>query len=565
MDDFDVDLEDVEFDPGMVPWDEDWASALDQPWYTDVFDWLSNNAGSLLSVGSGLYGAYQGREMQQMAQQAFGRSDPFGPQRAQYAEQLSKLMADPSSIKNDPGYKQAFDQGQLARERSIAARGLIGSGNAAIELQEYGQTFGMDYLNNRIAQLAGLAGANIGPNFGAAMSGYGGGADLQSQGLASIGYGLGRMMGGGASAGTPAAAAGGFNSAGGEAAALKSKIGLGKTAANLIGSATGLDETAAFKGLTSSLGAAGDVLGLYTGLEKGNVQGYLGAARSGMRLANLAGLADSPGLASLGKGLGVLGAAYGLKNTYDAIKTGNAKMGALSGLSAGASIGSIVPGIGTLVGAGVGAVVGAVGSLIHGKDNPEEKLSSAYYGLRERGQLQLGATSDQAFTDALVGEFRRSRSSFPARLAGYGTKDDDKWAADLAGKINSAYKAGSISKTDDAFSIYEKVVSPWFQSQGGWRSGLQKGEIANMESLTLDTIHRYISGRPITWQEARGNRPEFAVEKYLGVSGAPNMQWGTQNPGSIANTSRGVPGSVLEAMRNPGKWMTIQPISGGSY
>lgn len=547
-------LEDVEFDTGLVPWDDDWASALDQPWYSDVWDWVSQNAGSLLSVGSGLYGMYQGREMQQMAERAFGLSDPFGSQRGQYQEQLSKLMGDPSKIFEEPAYKAALEQGQQAVERRMAAQGFLGSGNMAIELQDHAMGTANQFFNERVAQLAGLSGAGIGPNFGASLSGFGGGADLQSQGLASIGFGAGRILGGGASAGTPESARQGFSSAGGEAAKLKGQIGLGRLGLSALDK-LGVD---GLGGINSGLGIASDALGIFSGLEKGGVKGYLGAAKSGVKLAQLGGLGGkgaASSLSMLGKGLGVVGAAYGAKSTYDAIKTGDTKSGALSGASTGAAIGSIIPGLGTLFGAGIGALVGGLGAALVGKDNPEEKVADAYYGMREKGGLKLGVTDDKAFTEALVGEFRRSRSSFPARLAGYGSKDDDKWAADLANKINSAYSAGTIGKSDDAFSVYQKVVSPWFESQGGWRQGLAQSDIKNMETLALDTVHRYISGRPITWQEARGNKADFVVPKYLGLGGGTTNStpklWGTN---ALANI----------AMRPSGRW-AIPTVSGRPY
>lgn len=40
---------------------------------------------------------------------------------------------------NDPSYAWRFQQGQQALERSQASKGLLGSGNAAVELQTYGQ------------------------------------------------------------------------------------------------------------------------------------------------------------------------------------------------------------------------------------------------------------------------------------------------------------------------------------------------------------------------------------------------------------------------------------------
>ena len=55
-----------------------------------------------------------------------------------YADQLKTLMTGQFSP-NDPSYAWRFQQGQQAVERSAAARGLLHSGNAAIELQQYGQ------------------------------------------------------------------------------------------------------------------------------------------------------------------------------------------------------------------------------------------------------------------------------------------------------------------------------------------------------------------------------------------------------------------------------------------
>lgn len=55
-----------------------------------------------------------------------------------YADQLKTLMNGQFSP-SDPSYAWRFQQGQQAVERSAAARGLLQSGNAAIELQQYGQ------------------------------------------------------------------------------------------------------------------------------------------------------------------------------------------------------------------------------------------------------------------------------------------------------------------------------------------------------------------------------------------------------------------------------------------
>lgn len=55
-----------------------------------------------------------------------------------YRDKLAKMSTGEFGI-DDPSYRWRFEQGQQALERSQAAKGLLGSGNAAVELQEYGQ------------------------------------------------------------------------------------------------------------------------------------------------------------------------------------------------------------------------------------------------------------------------------------------------------------------------------------------------------------------------------------------------------------------------------------------
>lgn len=549
MDDF---LQDVFVGEGTG--DSTFANVdLSTPWYSDVWDWVSDpkNFGTEASLVSGLYGMYQSNQQMQMGKDAIKASDPFGSQRAQYQQQLSALMANPSSVFQDEGYKASLEQGLGGVERTMASKGLLGSGNEAAELQKYGQTFATDYLNQRIAQLSGLAGAGISPNPSAGLQAYGQGVDTASQSLASLGYGVARA---GASAGTPQS--GGFSSAGGEAAQA---IKLAQLGTKAYGGATGADVS----GVSSGLSGANSALGLYQGLQQGGVSGYLQAAKSGYNLYNLATSASSAGASvaaqfgsgaaanaalaeagfggaaasgasgsaggasaagsgagGLGTALGVAGAVYGGYQTLKAWEQGNVKGGAVSGASTGAAIGTmVVPGIGTVVGALIGGAVGAVGSMIHGKEAAEDEAKKYYFNATQQG-LQAGQMDDKTFTEALVGEFRSGASGFPPKASGqYGKQDDDKFAADMANKINQAYQSGTITSSDSPDSIYSKVIDPWFQEMGGYK---RQGDIPKLKSLTVDMITRYTTGRPITWQEARGNSPEFAVPKYAGQNAQPS-------------------------------------------
>jgi hypothetical protein len=125
--------------------------------------------------------------------------DPWGFYRGAAADRLASSFTeeDPSNIfrskltgmlngefsPDDPSYQFRFQQGQQALERSQGARGLLNSGNAAIELQQYGQGAasqefqaqfervlqGMlgvekqyDTQQSRLMELAGIGNAGIG-------------------------------------------------------------------------------------------------------------------------------------------------------------------------------------------------------------------------------------------------------------------------------------------------------------------------------------------------------------------------------------------------------------------
>lgn len=116
-----------------------------------------------------------------------------------YDNQLRQLLANPTAIYDDPGYKAAFDQGTQAVARSMAANGFIGSGNAAVELQRFGQSFALDYARQRQSLLASMAGGNFNP--AQAMS-AGFNADTTAwqqlgSSLANLGYTFGAQNAGG--------------------------------------------------------------------------------------------------------------------------------------------------------------------------------------------------------------------------------------------------------------------------------------------------------------------------------------------------------------------------------
>jgi hypothetical protein len=104
-----------------------------------------------------------------------------------YQQKLAQMASGQFST-DDPSYQWRFQQGQQAAERSLASRGLLNSGNAAIELQQYGQgaasqEYGAqfnrmlqglagteDAYNTQMGRLMQMAGVNIDPTAGGQLN-----------------------------------------------------------------------------------------------------------------------------------------------------------------------------------------------------------------------------------------------------------------------------------------------------------------------------------------------------------------------------------------------------------
>lgn len=84
---------------------------------------------------------------------------------------LQALMADPSSIQDDPSYQWRFGEGQRALEGSAAARGgLFGGGNTR-DLMAYGQGMASQEYGNQWNRLFNIAGMGQNAAVGAGTAG----------------------------------------------------------------------------------------------------------------------------------------------------------------------------------------------------------------------------------------------------------------------------------------------------------------------------------------------------------------------------------------------------------
>lgn len=121
-----------------------------------------------IGAGTAIYAAKQSskqaKEQNKLAQKGIDAADPFREYRPKYAEQLDKLMSDPSSITKTPEYKARLD----AAARQMAAQGYTGSGNAIIEAANAGGAAYQQAFQN-LGQLSG-AGVTPGGGFDSALA-----------------------------------------------------------------------------------------------------------------------------------------------------------------------------------------------------------------------------------------------------------------------------------------------------------------------------------------------------------------------------------------------------------
>lgn len=165
-----------------------------------------------VSVGNSLY---QGSQNRNAAKKAGKAMDPFGRFRVGYGNDLKKTMDNPGDFLNSPLFKSAFNMGQQGVMRGMAGEGMIGSGNMATGLQQYGQSQSFNMWEQYAQFLAHLAGADIGANYGPALGGMIAGTDQMTRGFGQLGELAGTFFGGGGGGGvapiTPQAADAAFN------------------------------------------------------------------------------------------------------------------------------------------------------------------------------------------------------------------------------------------------------------------------------------------------------------------------------------------------------------------
>lgn len=120
------------------------------------------NTGTLLSgLVSYLQGQGQAGDLSNLLKQSLAQADPFGSQRAYYAQKLKDTYTNPVGVQQSPEYQAVHAKELDALERADAAQGRRSQYGARAEKMD--QNF-MEYLNKERSTLAGLAGSGISPS-----------------------------------------------------------------------------------------------------------------------------------------------------------------------------------------------------------------------------------------------------------------------------------------------------------------------------------------------------------------------------------------------------------------
>lgn len=103
--------------------------------------------------------------------QGMGMVQPYNQAGTQALSSYQNLLSNPNQITNDPGYRFRVDKGNQEVTRNAAANRMLGSGNFAIALQDYGQksaTSELDSALNRQIPLmnSGLSSINTAADLG---------------------------------------------------------------------------------------------------------------------------------------------------------------------------------------------------------------------------------------------------------------------------------------------------------------------------------------------------------------------------------------------------------------
>lgn len=175
------------------------TSALSKLLEGGINKFMQDPVKNALTVYSGLTSASDqeefAKQLQNLMSSGLQQSDPFGPQRAQYAQRLARTYTNPEEYLTSPEYKAISKRRLEALERADAAQGRRSQYGARAEKMH---EFDLENLMKERTMLAQLAGSGISPSqVSSLINGVGvGSAQAQANAPGNLLFMLNQIFGG---------------------------------------------------------------------------------------------------------------------------------------------------------------------------------------------------------------------------------------------------------------------------------------------------------------------------------------------------------------------------------
>lgn len=333
--------------------------------------------------------------------------------------------------------------------------------------------------------------------------------------------------------------------------------GYGGAAVNAaqLGARSGLLDKGTSSNLNSAAGDLGNVLGIYNGIKQGGVAGDASAAINAAKLgSNVGAFGGASG--AIGSIAGYAAIPLDIYNEVNNWESGNTGADALAGAQTGAAIGSIIPGVGTVIGGLVGGAAGALSSAFGpGRVDPENKnfegFTQAYNKASSPEQKADIAASVRDPYTALAGLFDLRKGQIKGSIPfydQYGRKGEQQFTNDMTSQIQHAIDNGTVSKNDDAQTIYQKVVDPWIAGMGKWDDSNKPA----MQALMTQMVSQYMGGQAgQNWKAIGGDSPfqKLQAPSWGGAGTAPTAPAPQSAPAIASPLQHAVASSVRQLAR----------------
>lgn len=336
--------------------------------------------------------------------QGMGMVQPYNQAGTQALSSYQNLLSNPNQITNDPGYQFRVQQGNQAVTRNAAANRMLGSGNFATALQDYGQksaTSELDSALNRQIPLmnSGLSSINTAADLGRNFA-YGTVGVNQAMADATAGGMLGRSAS--------------------NTGMLSDLFGIGdQNRTNQPSNPLGQVGTAANQVVNGSGGSLGNLSNSLSNLFGGGNAAPLAAA--GLGGTGLAGLGTTAGTAAA-LGTGGFGAGLGAAGLGGTGLGGAATLPGMGGTTA--AFEGMTSGIGAGVGTGgstaaaSGATAGSIGLL------GSLGIGAGIIGIGKALQNIKGGAAEEAKTGKLYKDLQALSAADPTGQSMYARVDD---------------------------------------------------------------------------------------------------------------------------------------------